>query len=42
MVETERNKQRMNSWTRAKTETNGASASGPYVPLGMKTIGEVR
>ena len=41
MVETERDKLGMNSWARAKTETNGGNASWTYVPPGVKRIGEV-
>lgn len=29
---------RMNSWARAKTQTNGGS-TGPYVPQGVNRIG---
>jgi len=37
-VETERDKIGMNSWEKAKTETNGGSALWPYAPLGVKRI----
>jgi hypothetical protein len=36
MVETERDKLGTNSWTRAKTETNGGSGPEPYATPDMK------
>jgi hypothetical protein len=33
---------RMNSWAWAKTQTNGGSTSGSYVPPGVKRIGGER